>query len=454
MEYDKAARTIDVSLEKTWPSRSQYYRWLSGTLKNGIPHPDSCRVLEQMFPEWTAKKLFAVEFAEDSSTADSASSNNSNGRSKPNSSLLVNGDDLSDRSSDVNGRQVDVVVPWFLSTENTEGADVDRLNFIRSLLCAGIGTVASNSPGGWSIQSSDIERYKRDLAHLYELDDQHGGAAVYDLTLRTVRKFRYLSEHGSFDSETGRELHAVTGQVTEHAGWLAYDAGRHAEARHWWLEALHSAQMVDDQVTMVVALASMSLQAARTNRPREAVDLAQAAQRIAQTNTTPRLRALLLTREALGHAGNGSSHLAGRTFAQATSLLDKGPRDGDPAWVDFFDDADLSWHRMLADLDLQDTHGALLSGRIAFESVDENVYPRNFALYGARLAQILAEQDNTDEAIALASRAIVHAQMLGSARVMDEARGAVYVIARVDDSVRAAQFLDWSSHALSIQGKS
>lgn len=55
-EYDKAARSIDPALIGTWPSRAQMHRWLSGTLK-GLPYPDHCRVLEEMFPGWSAEQL-------------------------------------------------------------------------------------------------------------------------------------------------------------------------------------------------------------------------------------------------------------------------------------------------------------------------------------------------------------------------------------------------------------
>ncbi|GAA5085656.1 hypothetical protein GCM10023259_098050 [Thermocatellispora tengchongensis] len=57
-EYDKAAKTVDPALVRTWPSRAQLHRWLSGTIK-GLPYPDHCRVLEAMFPGWTAHDLFA-----------------------------------------------------------------------------------------------------------------------------------------------------------------------------------------------------------------------------------------------------------------------------------------------------------------------------------------------------------------------------------------------------------
>src|SRR5215469_16720991 len=56
-EYDKAARQVDPRLAGTYPSRAQLHRWLSGTLRS-LPYADHCRVLEEMFPGWTAEQLF------------------------------------------------------------------------------------------------------------------------------------------------------------------------------------------------------------------------------------------------------------------------------------------------------------------------------------------------------------------------------------------------------------
>lgn len=56
--YENAAKRIDRSLVGTAPSRAQLHRWTSGALKR-LPYTDHCRVLETMFPGWTADQLFA-----------------------------------------------------------------------------------------------------------------------------------------------------------------------------------------------------------------------------------------------------------------------------------------------------------------------------------------------------------------------------------------------------------
>jgi hypothetical protein len=56
-EYDKAARRIDPDLAGRYPSRAQLHRWLTGAVRS-LPYADHCRVLEEMFPGWTAGQLF------------------------------------------------------------------------------------------------------------------------------------------------------------------------------------------------------------------------------------------------------------------------------------------------------------------------------------------------------------------------------------------------------------
>jgi hypothetical protein len=56
-EYDRVAEKVDKSLKAGWPSKAQFYRWLSGELV-GLPHVDHCRVLESMFPGWAVAQMF------------------------------------------------------------------------------------------------------------------------------------------------------------------------------------------------------------------------------------------------------------------------------------------------------------------------------------------------------------------------------------------------------------
>jgi hypothetical protein len=56
-EYKRVERDLNPERPTGPPSQAQYYRWLTGKVKGGRPYPDACRVLEAMFPEWSAENL-------------------------------------------------------------------------------------------------------------------------------------------------------------------------------------------------------------------------------------------------------------------------------------------------------------------------------------------------------------------------------------------------------------
>lgn len=79
--YDKAAAKVEPELRGGWPSKAQFYRWLSGELV-GLPYADHCRVLESMFPDWTAEQLFqpysgGIEFIPEPGTPSTPTTSNS-----------------------------------------------------------------------------------------------------------------------------------------------------------------------------------------------------------------------------------------------------------------------------------------------------------------------------------------------------------------------------------------
>ncbi|MEU3014966.1 DUF5919 domain-containing protein [Nocardia asteroides] len=56
-EYNAVARRVEPGLVGAGPRKAQFYRWLSGNV-SGLPYPHHCRILESMFPGYTATELF------------------------------------------------------------------------------------------------------------------------------------------------------------------------------------------------------------------------------------------------------------------------------------------------------------------------------------------------------------------------------------------------------------
>lgn len=298
---------------------------------------------------------------------------------------------------------------------------VNRKQFLSGL----IGTLAVPSLAGVAgasiskIDATDVRRYRINLSSLYALDDHYGaGEEVYGLTIRSMRFLLRALEHASYSASVGVELRSVAGQLMEHAGWLAFDAGFDHDARYWWLEALHSARMASDVDTETVVLASMSLAASRSGRGREAVDLARAALRAITPRSTPRLRSVLAAREALGHARLGDRAATADALRHADSELQHGERDDDPMWLDFWGPSDLASHVTQTARYLGDLSVAERSARDALAAVDPTIHPRNHAIYQARYAATLVEQRRIDEAIPVLTSAAFAAAQFGSQRLV------------------------------------
>ena len=265
------------------------------------------------------------------------------------------------------------------SIQPVSGTDaMRRREMVGALLGTAVGVLLppEGLAAGPRLGAADVRRWHQTLGRLYELDDQYGGAGgVYDLTVRSLQRLRRSLQRSTFGGAIGNALHSIAGTLTDHAGWLAIDAGRQADARFWWLEALHYARLAEDNDVTTLVMASMSLQASTEGRPSEAVELAQAAQETVRSRPTPRLWSVLLAREARGHARTGDAHAAARTLQRATVQLDGEPHDDDPPWLEFWGEADLTCHEMFTATDIGDLAAAERAARIAVASADQTSIP-------------------------------------------------------------------------------
>lgn len=272
------------------------------------------------------------------------------------------------------------------------------------------------------------------LRRLFELDDHHGGAAVYQVAEGVARRLQDALRRVSYVPSVGRKLQSVTAATMEHAGWLAYDAGWQHKARHWWLETCHLAELADIPDVRVTALASMALQASNTpGGGRETVDLARAARAAAGDRATPILLSLLAAREAVGHAQEGDRKAAESTIGQARQWLDHGRRGDEPFWLDFWGPADLAAHEIMVALPAGQAKLAEAAARRALSSVDTEAFSRNHASYAAHLGLVLIRRGQFDEAIAVTRDAVQQVDAVcGSGRIVARLNRTVDLLGQQD----------------------
>lgn len=130
--------------------------------------------------------------------------------------------------------------------------------------------------------------------------------------------------------------------------------------------------------------------------------------------------------------------------------LAAGPRDEDPPWLAWWDEADLAWHEMCAAQNLGKLSLAERCSRTALAAVQPE-YPRDRVLYLTHRAEVLIGQRSIEEAVATAAQAVEGASEVSSGRV-DARIGRVRAeLARYADQPRVAEFLDWSGQVMAMQ---
>ena len=235
------------------------------------------------------------------------------------------------------------------------------------------------------------------LPELYRLDDQTGGAAVSDVAQWCLREVDSLLNASDHDEAAGRELQLAFGELAEMAGWLDFDAGRTKAAQYHFGEALRAAKLADNLNLEVLVLASMIMLARHRGRPREAVQLAQLAQRRATGWGTPRLHSLLAAREAVGWAQAGDSASAQSAMHRALRAFEPDTNEDDPTWLAFFTVAELTALQASVSSYLGKPSRAAAQLRTSLDTLGPD-FTRNRALYVGRLA--LAHLADGDERLA------------------------------------------------------
>lgn len=337
------------------------------------------------------------------------------------------------------------VQPTHTLTE--EEVRVRRAEFIRGALGAAAMLAFPRVLTGQAqrVSDADVTACGEALGRLYELDSSAGSGHIYALNEDLVGRIRRVLDTASYSPGTGRRLREVLAGGLELAGWLSYDAGRHADARRWWLECLHVADVGDHTTVRTVALASMSLQASTLGRGNEAVDLARAAGR--DPSASNRVRSLLAAREARGLAARGDKAASARMFATAEQLIEP-QASGDPAWISFYGPADLVSHRVASAMLLRDFPEAERAARRVVAARDAGRWTRNKALYEIRLGSILARRGALEESISLLVPAVSSVATIASGRVHANLRSAVRIVAGHSSYRPAREFAGWAQRMM------
>ncbi|MGH3721252.1 MAG: hypothetical protein ACRDRI_20850 [Pseudonocardiaceae bacterium] len=212
------------------------------------------------------------------------------------------------------------------------------------------GSFAALADGGrtMTVTSAMVDAIAATIRGIRNLGAAEGG---HEDNLRFVHHHltyvaRLLREARFTNGAVADRLLAEWGQLSQHAGWLAHDAGAHGLSQRYLTSGLHAAHTAGDRSVGVFLLACMSSCAVNRGRladgidldraARDAVELANAAHEAARSTPTA-VRALAAGRFALAQAAAGNARGFHAAADEARALLDTpGALDTRPHYLSLF----------------------------------------------------------------------------------------------------------------------
>ncbi len=287
-----------------------------------------------------------------------------------------------------------------------------------------VPSIATAKNEGRRIGMGDVEEIEQTLAIFHRLDFQHGGGKIRKAVVAYLNEVNNLVRGASCTEKVRRRaLSALSDLAGGLAGWMSFDIGLHATAQRYFILGVHAAQEAGDQILAADTLACMARQMRHLARPKDALDLLQLAEYGSRNQATPTLRAMLQVEQAqtLAHVKRiQDCHRAG---AIAQQVFTSSPAANDPAWLGYFDEAELlavtgAAYRDLAWYDPSYAEQAASLLAQAVDGFDPN-HIRSRALALADQASAHALQGDYAHAHTITDQALLIASRLNSTRVND-----------------------------------
>ncbi|MEU9789647.1 XRE family transcriptional regulator [Streptomyces sparsogenes] len=176
------------------------------------------------------------------------------------------------------------------------------------------------------------DQLRQRTARLRRLDDVLGGGDTYRVYLGEYQATKTILREGSYTEETGRALLSVLSEQAQQAGWAAFDAGKHADARSLYEASHQAATEAKDTALAGNALAFLAYQKINTNRS-VGIEIAVRSCSTAGPDAPSGVRALLYGRLAWAYAAAGEADETERALNAAETALSEDDGTPQPDWA-------------------------------------------------------------------------------------------------------------------------
>ncbi|WP_435220749.1 helix-turn-helix domain-containing protein [Streptomyces sp. Tue6028] len=260
-----------------------------------------------------------------------------------------------------------------------------------------------------------LDGLQRTTDGLRTMDASDGSGTLAGLGNRHLQFLKHLLETTSYDEATGRRLAAIIADTATQTGWFVFDSGDRDRPLSYLYTALRAAKASQDVRLGVGALSYIAIHGYSTGAPHHAVTAAQRAREKIKKLGTPALEAMLLTRQARGHAKLGERQAALAALGRAAELCAQGRSEHDPHWLYWINEGEIHGQAGSCYLDLGDAGSAVASFTKAREALNPTDH-RTRGLFLSRAATAHIEQGDLEAGCATAHEVLDLAAKLQSAR--------------------------------------
>jgi tetratricopeptide (TPR) repeat protein len=193
---------------------------------------------------------------------------------------------------------------------------------------------------GERIDSQVPTQLRRRTARLRRLDDLLGGGDTYRVYLGEFHCTKALLRESTYTEATGKALLSVLAEQAQQAGWAAFDAGNHNDARGLYEASHQAATEAQDASLAGNALIFLAYLNVETD-PQAAVSVAVEGCRTAGPDAPAGVRTLLHERLAWAYAVAGNAAETERALRTAEAALSELGGARQPDWVSWVDRSEL-----------------------------------------------------------------------------------------------------------------
>jgi tetratricopeptide (TPR) repeat protein/transcriptional regulator with XRE-family HTH domain len=294
-----------------------------------------------------------------------------------------------------------------------------------------------------------VASFQGTIDNLRTMDASSGGAPVAGLARAHLGLLYETLKSASYNEKTGRRLAGIAADTATQLGWFHFDAGHHELAQRALLAALRAAHASGDARYGAGALSYMAIQSYSVGNPRDAVTATQSAREKIRTLRASHLEAMLLTRQARGHAKLGEHQACLRALGRAAELAECGPAEQDPGWLYWMNRGEILGQTASCYLQL----GEHRTAAGYFERAASTLNPtdlRTRALFASRAASSHLLAGDRDGGFKAADSALSLATKVQSARLTEHLEQTLEHLRAIPDP-RSSELVERSRHVMAAK---